>query len=178
MHNIKRRGFLLAVAISLSALPSFVFADSRNYREVFRESLRGIKGVWIYIDDLEPQIETDGLTKDQILADVKQRLKLGGIKLLSENKFHLAPGSPYLDVIPGIIKSQYGRGYIYSIIIRLHQAVYLKRSPDVEIEEAITWVIAGVGATDDLNTIRETIKILVDEFINDYLSVNLEAVVG
>lgn len=166
MKTYNRIGFIL-ILIMLST-SSFVFA---KYYSDNKETLRGLKGVFVLIEPLKPEIEKDGLTESQIQTDVELKLRLAGIKVLSKEEQVMSPGSPYLYVIPHIRKMDYNRGYLYTISVEFCQKVYLER--DLKISSvATTWSTGCLGTDPDLNSIRTVIKDQVDIFINDYLAVN------
>ena len=142
------------------------------------ESLRGIKGAYVIILDLEPDIEKDGLRKDQIKTDVELKLRLAGIKGGAKNSNGVEwllkePGGLWLQVSVGSIKLEIG-SYIYDVAVVLHQMVYLERNTKIKIS-AETWrrdYFGIVGENEVADVIRNSIKDLMDEFINDYLTVN------
>ena len=136
------------------------------------ESLRGIKGVNVLIELLNPDIEKDGLKKEQIKTDVELKLRLAGIKVLNEEELLNEPGQPYLHVNVNSNKSELGF-YSFSITIELNQLVLLIRDLDT-IFTACTWSTKTVGfaGVEKVGQIRDYIKDDVDLFINDYLFVN------
>lgn len=62
------------------------------------ESLRGLKGVLVLVEALKPEIEADGLRRDSIQTDVELKLRLAGIKVLTEEECLKEPGCPWLYV--------------------------------------------------------------------------------
>lgn len=64
------------------------------------ESLKGLKAVWVVIEELPETLKSKaGLTKEQLQTDVELKLRLAGIRVvpgLSEG-YHI-PGQPYLYV--------------------------------------------------------------------------------
>ena len=62
---------------------------------------------------------------------------------------------------------------IYGVRTDLLQEVTLKRNPNIQIT-AITWSRETIGTVGEvkISQIRTLLKDLIDEFINDYLSVN------
>lgn len=168
--NMKRNWiFLLTFALSLLTLSSIAMAyDSR----VARESFRGLKGVYVFLENLDPQIEKDGLTKDSIRRDVELMLRNAKIKTLSKAEWFEVTGSPYLYVNANVLKLPKTKEYIYSVNIALKQNVYPVREP-IEILGAATWSVGGIiGIAPSLDKIRASIKEQVDKFIKIYLAVN------
>lgn len=168
--NIKKYCcFFTIVVLALLNMTSFL---SAGYHSIQRESLRGLKGIYISIENLTPEIQKEGLTKDHIQRDVELMLRTAGIKILSKEEWFDAEGSPSLYVNANILKLSATREYVYSVNISLKQTVYPIRKP-MEITGAATWSVGGiVGITPDLGKIRASVKEQVDEFIKAYFSVN------
>jgi hypothetical protein len=136
------------------------------------ESFGGLKGIYVSVERLDPRIEKDGLTDDQVRADVVSQLRLAGIKVLSKKEWFDTEGSPYLYVNANILKLQETEEYVYSVNISLKQNVYPARNA-IEISGAATWTMGGiVGITPHLSEIRKSVGSQVKEFIKVYVSVN------
>ncbi len=152
-------------------IPSSVLAQTDS--EV--ESLKGLKGVNVLVEVLNPDIEADGLSIDNIQTDVELKLRLAGIKVLTRQEMLKEPGSPYLYVNVNSHKIESGT-YSFNIMVSLKQGVYLECDSSIRIFGVTTWNNATIGGVTRLqnvsNFIRDGIKDFVDEFINDYLSVN------
>jgi hypothetical protein len=157
------------VALALTLICGNAYAVSS---EGGTNTLRGLKGVYVGIEDLNKEVVKDGLTADSIRTEVELKLHLAGIPVLSKEAWAKEPGLPYLDVSVNAGKPEQG-GYIYNIIVALRQEVILVRSPHISAQ-AETWFVAGIGITPDLKDIRDVTKEEIDKFINAYLSVNPE----
>ena len=169
MINRKYWGFFSGVIFVLLNITSFSLADQYSIQQ---ESLRDLKGVFISVESLAPEIQKDGLTKDRIRKDVELMLRKAGIKILSKKEWFDVEGSPCLYVNAHVVKLRETREYIYSVNISFKQTVYPARKP-VEITGAATWTIGGIiGITPDLDKIRASVKAQVEEFIKAYLAVN------
>jgi len=142
---------------------------SGNRYEV--NSLRGLKGVHVLVAKLPPDFEGN-LTREQIQTDVELKLRLVGIKVVSEKEQFSMPGRPYLYVTVCGVKT-FTEGVAWQIDIQLSQDVYLERDPKISVD-ATTWSVGRGGFLGKMKIeeIRNEVKDLVDQFINDYLSVN------
>ena len=144
------------------------------------ESLRGIKGIYVAIEGLKPGIEEAGVRTENIQTDVELKLRLAGIKVLTEEERLEELGKPFLYVNVNCEKSELGfHFYLYSISIELMQKIILVRElVALDFERpayyATTWRTrtAGLSGANKVVAIRDIVKDMVDEFINDYLSVN------
>lgn len=142
--------------------------------ELARETLRGLAGVAVTIEDIAPGAERDGLLESQLQADVEGKLRQAGIRVLTGDERQRTPGTPTLSVRVGTYKS----GDLYSLCIELSllQATVLKRDPHLERLTA-TWRARGVGSggARRLHDARRVVAGYIDRFINAYLSVNPRA---
>jgi len=162
MTCLSRLAMVLLLAASAAAAQ-----DSENNRQ----SLKGLKGVYVLVEPLEAEVERDGLNQTSIQTDVELRLRQAGIKVLTEGERLAAPGSPFLYVL---VNAKSGSPYAFSIDVEFCQGVRLDRDPSMQIIGATTWSVRAVGTAgrENLRNIRDFIKDYVDQFINAYLSVN------
>ncbi len=127
--------------------------------------------MYVAVEGLDPDIEKDGLNKSSIQTDVELKLRIAGIKVLTEEEVKKEPGMPWLYVQVYSVK---GLGFhAISIVLELNQGVYLSR--DLKIGcVAATWSTRYVGyaGAGTVNRLRDNVKDKVDEFINDYLEMN------
>lgn len=148
--------------------------ENSTQEELARETLRGLVGVAVTIEDLAPDAERDGLTENQLQADVEHQLRQAGIRVLMDDERRRTPGTPVLSVRVGTYKS----GDVYSLCIELSllQATVLKREPHLERLTA-TWRARGVGSggARRLHDARRVVAGYIDRFISAYLSVNPSA---
>jgi hypothetical protein len=150
-------------------------AATAQDRDYGRETLRGLNGLRVLIGDLKPDAERDGLQKTTIQTDVELKLRLAGIKVLTQTETMAAPGRPCLHIRVATLSPEPGPGlYAYFIEASLLQQVRLERNPSTTFG-AVTWFTTsriGTVGSSNLATIRDAIKEEVDVFINAYLSVN------
>jgi hypothetical protein len=164
---IRARRIVSAIVV-LVLLPVVVwgFENKRT-----RETLRGINGVSVVVEAIEPEIEKAGLTREQIKTDVEQKLFVKGLNVLTPET-----GGAFLYVGLLIVKheklSSYFQVdlYLYTIELKLNQGVFLERNK--KPTTATTWSIVALGANKDVGVIRNAIKGCVDIFLSSWLSVN------
>jgi hypothetical protein len=70
----------IALLFTWSAFVSATFAQARN---PVIGSLRGLQGVEVMVEDVDPEAERDGLTRNQLQVIVESELRKAGIKLLT-----------------------------------------------------------------------------------------------
>jgi len=131
------------------------------------KTLRGLRGVGVIIEGTGSDAKKAGLTESQLRTDVEVELRKAGIPVLTENKRYSTPGMPYLHVnvtsvtLGGNLKWVYA----YNVSISLKQMVDLGRNRSIGTV-AETWNSTYVGG------VGEKVRDYINEFINDYLTVN------
>ncbi len=160
-----RASRIICTLVFLIILPATTWGVDNNWS---RETLRGINGVFLLVEVVEPEIERAGLTRGQIKTDVEQKLRMAGLNVLAPEEATKTPGRPWLAVYPNIHTTD-GK-YVYATMLYSYQDISLVRNNKRSI--ASTWSTASYGTTQKLANIRSKIKDLVDAFLNALLSVN------
>jgi len=141
-------------------------------------TLKGIKSIYVAVENLKPEAERHGLTKKSLQTDIELRLRKYGIKVVSEDQWMassfqelLECGKLYLNVDVSL-REEVGL-FAYAISFELIQPVLLARSPKM-LCWATTWEEGwlGTGGLDNFKSIRESVAEKVDNFINAYLAAN------
>jgi hypothetical protein len=165
---------LMGVLLSFLAVTGYA-EDS----EVTRQTLRGITGVQVVMEDLQPNLlkyekstKNFPMQKAQVLRDVEQQLKNAGIRILSPDEWKNAPGRPILYVNINTNESEKYK-FAYNIRVELRQLVSLVANPQV-LSLTGTWGmnITGVAHIGTLDLIRKDLGVLLDRFIQAHASVN------
>ena len=153
---------------------------------VGEDTLEGLKGVLVVVENMNPDVEEIGSYCDYNLrslieSDVKQRLEMANIIVLTEDKNIKKSKIPYLYINISFFISSNGL-YVYNIACNLTQCVFLEK--DVPSTGSVinnfyyagaTWTSQGyIGLTEDWEDIRYHVKEQIDEFIRDYFLVNEE----
>lgn len=135
-------------------------------------TLRGLKGVMVFIEEVDSDVENHGLTKVLLKREVASRLRQADIPVLTADEAFNAAGKPYLYL--NLTTHNTGIDlYSYSIRIEFNQDVCIIREPSVRAS-ATTWnanVVGIVGAA-NLPAVTEDVILLTDRFIHDYLAAN------
>lgn len=140
-----------------------------------KETLRGLNGVLVVVEKLNPSAERDGLTAEQLRVDTELRLRKAGVRVLSQKECAMDERSPYLYVAVNLRteRAPLEGAYIFSISVELLQEVYLRGNAYAKTH-ATTWSTESVGSVGqhNLRQVREAVGNYVDIFLNDYLAVN------
>lgn len=162
--------FLLTGALLLYSIAPATASDS----EIDRASLKGLHGVFVLVEDLNPPEEQAGLKAADIQADAEQKLQAAGIPLLSKTQNIDTPGMPTLYISVSVASSTATGLWPFSIDVNLEQEATLKRSPDTFVPTAVTWHVGSIGGVDksDVRSIRDRVGEQISKFVNAYLKVN------
>jgi hypothetical protein len=158
---------LIAIGIVVVAVVSASQFQTRQ-----RESLRGLNGVYLYVEPVAKEVETGGLSTLQIQNAVEKQLRGAGISLQSEPQS--ANGSATLVIVIGAVKRPAEEAYLFDVEVSLLQEVRLARRNDSDSFPAQTWSQKALGITGPkrMDLILEPLKVRVGDFVNDYLSAN------
>ena len=160
----------VAVIVMLSTLinlePLALAADPVHEPGV----LENLKEFAVRVEQLEPDIERDGLAAGTIRTDALLRLRQLGINVLPLKENLKTEEAPCLYVNIRVMKLK-PKGYVYGVMVELHEKLLNPR-----VSSAL-WVITyrtrgGGGFAYHLATIRDAAKNQVEEFITAYLSQN------
>lgn len=136
-----------------------------------RESLRGMFGLGLVIEEVSPDASSDGLSQEAIRSAVEQALRSKGIRLLTERT--RSGSSPYLYVSVNTLKEELGL-YAYSVTVDLKQFVGLLSMKNKKTW-GTTWSTSVIGMVrqENLNQIiTDAIEPLIKDFTEDFLAVN------
>ena len=170
MRKVKWIVFI-TVAVLLLVSPNITIADIPA-----KESLRGIKGFYVEILELDQYSKKMGLTKQSLKKDTELKLKTAGVRVLSLQELPGESGSPCLRVHVYSTSSVENDGSVAVLLyVFVQQKAKLARNADLGALYLKTWDTSNlkiVGKNVFKELVRKEIKVLVDEFLNDYLSVN------
>jgi len=133
-----------------------------------RATLRGLKGIGVVIDVLDPELQKLGITRDALITRLLARLQGDGITI--------DPGAAEFAGLR-INAVRAGRGpFALSLAFGLYQPVLLSRDHDLRTSTQ-TWEVETVLMADPkmlLTACAETADELADRFAAAYRSVNPE----
>ena len=162
------RYVVLAILMTLTGF-DLSLAQTRDQQ---RESLRGLQGVEVVIEDIKSDAQVDGLSQEAIRAAVELILRSHGIQVLTRSESLKTPAAPYLYVRASTSKHSSDL-YAYAVTVEFMQKVSLVHRPQ-QMMSATTWEKGSVGTT-GLSNMRQVINSVesrVKEFANDFLAVN------
>jgi hypothetical protein len=169
-----KKGYFLTLVM---ALPFFF--PNQSFPLSCAESLEGLKGVEVIVEELKPELENFNLTATQIQKEVEVKLQNAGVQVLSkEDNEKIQPlRMPYLYIKVNSYKLPWRRSsFAFCIDIALNQQVKLRGNPDLKktIFFSPTWYKSKVGGAtgNDMAEIIEVVKTLTEKFIGAYQTAN------
>jgi hypothetical protein len=163
---MKKLMFVAAVLLAILSLPTHAMARLSTAE---LELLRGLDGFRLTVDRIRPDIERDGLFRSTLLEDMELRLRMGGIKVLSEEEAEKKPDAPLLYLHMDALKCSLG--YVYKIRLALMEPVKLVRN-QVKVTATVLRIPDELGITMNLSEIRDAAGDVVDEFVKAWKTVN------
>ena len=133
-------------------------------------TLQGLSQLYVVVEGVpeEPELE------QTLQTIVELRMREAGIDVIAAEEGYDSPSSAYVYVNANLLHVEKIDHYVYSLEISVSQAVTLARSGFWHAG-ATTWdtEMIGIIPDDDMDTdIRDTADLLMDRFLNAYLSVN------
>ena len=139
-----------------------------------KDVLQGLQGVYVLVEPMRPEAEKYGLTRKDLQTDTELQLRQYGIKVLTEKERLSTPGGPCLYINVNVLIEEDLPLVAAAIRIELQEYVLLLREPKRICFGASIWSrdkLVRVGLL-KIKELKESVKDLVNEFINDYLSAN------
>ena len=138
-----------------------------------RESLRGISGIGVIVEEISPDASADGLSQDAIRTAAELILRSKGIRVLTNIDRTRLGSAPYLYININTLKEELGL-YAYAVNVDLKQVVGLLSMKGAQAWGA-TWsasVVGAVGETNVRQIIADGVEPLVKDFAHDFLLAN------
>ena len=142
------------------------------------DTLRGLQGVGVAVDELQPGLEAYGITTEKLQADVETLLRQHGIRVMSRRESYGIPGRSCLSVQVGVVDMTEpdSPAVGVNVDVLLAQEVQLVRDSSVMCL-GITWHQSHLESfdRDDLGLVSDRVEDIVGMFVSDYLAANPEA---
>ena len=163
---MKKRIVVSAVVLGILTIATHTMA---HLSAADRELLRGLDGFRLAVDRIRPDVERDGLFRSTLREDMELRLRMGGVKVLSDEEGEKKPDAPCLYLYVDALKCSLG--YVYKIRLSLMEPVKLVRN-NVKVSATVLRIPDELGITSNLSEIRDAAGDLVDEFVKAWKAVN------
>ena len=148
-------------------------ASAQTFVPTGRDTLRGLPGVEVAVENLEDDVERDGLTGVAIKSDVEQRLRARGILVYASQKANPSDAKAFLYVHVTSVKLAPQDLYAIGVQVHLRQTMRSLVTAS-NVVDAMTWdandlIVLPVRS---VTSARTTIQELVDKFIDDWSRVH------
>jgi hypothetical protein len=163
---------LLTHLVVLFGLIGFPASESRTQDvDITRATLRGLRGVGVLVESLDPDVERAGLTTLQLQTAVEGQLRKAGIPVFTTEERLRVPGKPFVYVHVHVVLRSYALA-TYFIRVELNQRASLET--DALLTTVSTWSVGLQGTIDKarLGTLDDVVRDAVDQFITAYFSVH------
>ena len=156
---------ILRAVVTMAAILAGIAAPGAAQDENERDYLTDLREVNVFVDDLSPDAEAAGLTRDAIEAAVEARLRERGVPL---GRSQLAG-----DLYVRVATHQGTTGlYAYFARVSLQQLVTIEGNQERAFVD--TWDLDSLGTVGEANLpqVQRVVLQIVDAFIDDYFSAN------
>ena len=164
----------LQIAVVYVFIAGFVLPAHAFDAEVSRETLKGLAGFHVLIEELNPNIvkyasvQKNDISAQQLKSQVENRLRAAGIRVLSWDEMMKTPERPMLYV--SVNTHEYEKfWYAYDIRVEVRQLVTLVSQPGKPINGA-TWSVnmTGVMNIGQLQALYDNLGVLLERFVEAY----------
>jgi len=170
-REMRKNGVTAILIMALLLLP--ILSSAEEYQ---RETLRGLRGVHVLIENMQPGAEERfGLTKEQLKTDIELRLRKAGVRVLTTKEMFATAGMPnlYLNLNAFAYSPGVCAFCAYKIKLALIEKVTLARGFKAQGSIWNTNALEiNLKKEDIRQKVRDKVGELIDEFINDYLAAN------
>jgi hypothetical protein len=163
----------LVTVVSLLLQPLFaVGASAQLFVATGRDTLRGLPGVEIAVEDVPPELPQAELTTTALRTAVEQRLRAGGITVYATQVANPSDAKAYVYVQLNALSLP---GQLQAVAIQVHLRQTVRSTvTSSNIVNAMTWdehTVAAVTAAEGAQ-LRDLVLEMVDHFVADWRAVH------
>jgi hypothetical protein len=165
---------LLQSAFIVAILTGTAPAARAQARDLEDTSMRGLPGIYVFVDKLPQDLKPDGVLDVELESQVELLLKKAGIKILERPDALSLRGKPFLYFQVRGSKLRDQAAYAILVIGSLVQRVILERDPSLT-GFSRTWMISSfnsAGEQDLKRQIEASVTQVAEQFVKAYLSAN------
>jgi hypothetical protein len=163
-------GTSVVSALAVLASPAWA-GDTPNERL----TLVGLTAVHVVLDEVGEVGERHGLNRARLQAEADQRLRGGGLRVLTPTEALVSVGRPTLHLRVIVLPVPETQDlYVYSVDVTLRQHVRLARDRTIE-SYALTWSeqrVVGAARAKGLGVVRTVLLQKVDDFVTAWRVAN------
>lgn len=168
------RGFQLRIgAVALAGVLWAAVAGAQTFVPSGRDTLRGLPGVEVIVEQLQPELEAVGLTTPSVRAVVVQRLAAARIPVYATQVANTSDAKPYVYVHLNAAGVPGAAGYAVAVQVQVRQTLQ-SLVTGFRIVDAVTWdahtVVHATGAM--LPAATAAVQQFVEQFVVDWAAVH------
>ena len=136
-----------------------------------RETLRGLPGVEVIVEDVPEELSRAGMTQAAVTATVTEQLRAAGITLYSSQRQNPSPAQPYLYIHLNAVST--GAGTV-AVAVQVHvRQTLASLTSTSRVVNAMTWDAHDiVVAPSTLTGVPGVVADLVARFVADWKAVH------
>lgn len=149
-------------------------ASAQLFVSTGRDTLRGLPGVEVVVEPLQPELERLGLSGGRLSADIGRQLTAAGITIYASQRQNPSPSQPYLYVHLNAVSTPDGRDIAVAVQVHVRQTLS-SLTTESKIVNAMSWDAHSVRLmtppmleSDVLDELRD----LVARFVDDWRAVH------
>jgi len=133
------RQAMAVVGLAALAIPAGIQAQDTEWN---RYTLEELGGVYVSSEIAEPCVAA-GVSDASLRSGADVVLGAAEVELLTEMGMLANPALPELRLSVDCAPSD--GGIVFTVSVRMHQAVQMVRDPQITLSEAVTWYASSVG---------------------------------
>jgi hypothetical protein len=152
------------VIIAFWCAPTKGTAQQLTIDQLGRESLRGLKGIWLSVAVGATTTPEKQSIQYSLQTEVEVQLRQAGIRILTREEWNNEPGKPWLLVV----------ATVHDAHAEFRQQVQLTRETSI-MTVGETWRTGGQVVANDpdpLSALRRAVREEVTKFVNSFLTMN------
>lgn len=170
------RKFIVALIIAFMApvAAGAVTNSDSVFLENPKEALADLDAVFVYAKSFDESPETNGMYEFQLRDYAAYILRHYGVIILTEEELTREQGRPVIRITLNTKKVISAKDtYSYALSVSLQEVVSLERNPGIR-SRGITWQKWSYGVAENGvigRTVKDDLKVIMDDFIKEYLRV-------
>ncbi len=165
-----RVSLVLLLALGLTSSD----ASAQLFVSTGRDTLRGLPGVEVLIEPLQPELERAGVTGALMAASVTQQLKAAGITVYADQRQNPSPSQPYLYVHVNAAPDERSGAFAVAIQVHLRQTLS-SLTTESRVVNAMSWDAHSVAVMPVAMLkadVADEVQDLVARFVADWRAVH------
>ena len=165
------RSALLLVALLVCTCTATT-AFAQQFVATGRDTLRGLPGVEVLVEAIDPELRPLGIDAAVLRADIERQLRAGAVPIFASQSQNPSPAKAYLYVQVSGFQLD-ARGFVASVQVHVRQTL---RSPVTgsDVVNAMTWdqhtvLLVPAGQA---QLLRDQLRSAVDTLVKDWQAVH------